>query len=593
MVMNRGRSQVGRLSDPRIIFCNGVFFIYALHYIIPFNFFFLALLANLLVFVVPGLGWTGILPKSLKNTILTILAVSAMSLGFLILGSLIRLLTEIPLSSVYFLVLLTITTNAGIFIFPRREDQKLIDNPKALKFSLVISLVLFCLLFFAGSRIPSLVDLDEEVPGASYGLVADLKPYMSYNSGYKYYFAHPPLSIFYGAYGALFLEKIHDMRYYYDAAKAIDDISYISGAKSSFEYPKSGGGSTKITIKHNENNFEAREIDGDNITVNTFKSQRELLIYFSERDRALFLRSDLLIPVRITNIFLFALSFAVIYLWCFSITQSSLTSLLLGLVFIFTVGNAVRSVSASHLAATNYSIIMLCYALFLSVRQKGELASQRILLLPGFFAAWANQKAIILLLAYGLWQTANSLINKESISGIIRKFLSNYPLIGFAFGMLAYVVYGVIIDIGEIYDFYIKEHLINRIRFGGIAGKTMYPNLDQLWMEFIIEAPLILLAVGLIATKWRSLKNEPLPLILTWLFLGCMIWSLVDWKQSRHFMTMLPAMFLLIAYMNNYLSTKGKQILTFCLAALIVYGGAFLSALVVDFEFYRPTPPIW
>ena len=66
------------------VFCNAVFLLYGLHYLLPLHNFILSILINLLIFIVPGIGWIGILKEKVKDSAMILFLIVFFSLGILV-----------------------------------------------------------------------------------------------------------------------------------------------------------------------------------------------------------------------------------------------------------------------------------------------------------------------------------------------------------------------------------------------------------------------------------------------------------------------------------------------------------------------------
>jgi hypothetical protein len=579
-------------GDWRFALCNGVFALYALHYLLPFDPLVLGILANLLVFIVPGLGWLGVLRPRCGDVIAGVLVLNASSLGVLLAASLARWLVGGPVSSAFFFSFLVAVTNVGIAWFPRPPGGFGFPGGRTLAAGCLSAFLLYGALFLGADRIPSLADLDEEVPGTSYGLVAELRPTMTSNMGYWFYFAHPPLSNLYTAYSVLFMERLDDMAYYHSAASALDAVNRDGGERT-FDYPGADGESIAMTVRRTAEGVVLRTREAGGKTGETaFADMPDAARRFSEWDRANFRRARLLPAVRASNIFLISLSFLALFLWTRSLTGSRVLPALVGLAFVLSPGSTVRSVSATHLAAANYTLLLFAYALVRSEERAADPGRSGWTALAGFMAAWAEQKTIVLVAAFVLCSAAASAWRRRSLPQAARDLFYR-PVLGYVAGLAAFWTYGLLVSAWTFVHFHIASHIVHRVRHPGLDGGRGYPGVLDLWQGFVVEAPLVLLVAASIVTGWRKIRRAPVPLLLVWIGLGAVGYSLVDWKQTRHLCTLLPAMSLVPVYLAAPAGPGERNALPWAYAALLAYSAAFLVMLGVDFDFYRPWPPIW
>ena len=535
-----------------VIFCNAIFLLYSLHYFLHFSNFTLSLLINLLIFIVPGIGWIGILKKRVKNSVMLLFFIVCFSLIILMTGLVGHHTFSIESSSLTFLIYLCIITNLGIFL-SRNSDtlQFFIGKKKEFLVLILCSFLIYGCMYYGAREIPPLVDLDLEIPGPAYGLIYELKPYLTTNMNEYLNFSHPPLANFYCAYGILFLDKMEKFKFYYDSAKQAEKI---------------------LKSKPNE------------------ESTHEITLSIFENDKKLFLQRNLLFEVRLANIFISVLIFASLFLLILRITNSKLLGIFAGSLYIFSPGIFVRSCSFNYVAVTNYGLFILVYCYIFFDNNRISWSRNLIILLPGVFAAFANQKTLFIIGAIVLLNAIIYIKKKEEKD--MRNIIVNPSIIGYTLGMVLFWIYGLLIDSQSFIHTHIKTHIFNRIfHIGSMPVK--YLSILRLWMEFLVEAPVFILAVLALVFVWKKYINRKEGIFILWFLVGAISFSIVDWRQTRHLMLLVPALIVLsmmaIAQVNKWL----KRGFILLLVVALSYSLWFNIQLLNDFTFYKPTPSFW
>jgi hypothetical protein len=416
-------------------------------------------------------------------------------------------------------------------------------------------------------------DLDNEAQGTAYGLINHLKPYMVTNRRMIYYFAHPPLLHFYIGATSLFCGKLEELSYYYKAAKRAE---------------------TQLGMKISEDDLEK-------IWLKNLKT-------FFER--------PLLLSTRMPSIFFSALTGLTFIFFLKHFIHSYLILVMAPLLYFTLPEVFVRSCFAGYMAIDNFILLIMAYLsithtkeskgidnfillimAYLSITHATENKRHHLnylFVLSGCFAALADQKTLIFPLA--LLCT----IMIERGTGIIGRLKSafSHPLILlFSIGIAIYFAYGIWVDAKTFIDDQVMWHFIDRFRLGDIrmthSSEIWYPSIMEVWREFGHNLGYYFLFIGAI-TAIYSLKNkqDKISLLGYWFLIGAVLFSLTDWRQTRHFMLIIPPMIICTLLFLDKMESRIKYPLIGLLALTIIRNTWVILKLAEDFETIKPTP-IW
>jgi hypothetical protein len=170
------------------------------------------------------------------------------------------------------------------------------------------------------------------------------------------------------------------------------------------------------------------------------------------------------------------------------------------------------------------------------------------------------------------------------------------PLAGAAGALVLFAAYGWAVDArGFSYDF-LQEHVLRRlaptdVRFTA-SGTHSYPSIPALWVEFGAHYGLLLTAWGAWATL-KTLRSERPAARAAALsvLLGAVVFSLTDWRQTKHLAQVVPLGLVAIAAAWPR-SERGRR-LAWVAAMLVVAWNLWTTwPLVSDFSALRPST-IW
>lgn len=533
-------------------FCNAIFLLYGLHYVLPIHNFTLSILINLIIFIIPGIGWMGMLKEKIKDSIMLVFFTVCFSLGILILGLVGHYVIKLKPESFTFLIYLFAVTNIGIFLSGNSATLKLFMGKKKEFFILIVcSFLIYGYIYYGAERLPGLVDIDLEIPGSTYGLLYVLKPYQTSDiSPLYFYFCHPPLTNLYSAFGVLFLDKAQEFKFYYDSAKTAER-----------------------TFTGNPEN------------------DTRIAAYLAQEDRKVFSQNQkkLVFAGRMANIFISLLVFWAVFKLTLYLTGSQAGGLCAGLLYVSFPGIFVRSSTAYYLPLTNYGFLILAhqYIAFGNDRMS-SMRKNMLMFLPGIFAGLVNQKILVLIIAIALLNIIRIFYYKRKGHLWLSSIL-DVPIIGYMLGMAVYWIYGFIIDKHSFILCHIQMHFLDRI-FHLRQIYSAYPSIWKLWREFQIEFPLFILTFPALTFLWKKYIQRKEGVLILWFLVGALSFSIVDWKQTRHLMNLVPALVILFMVFVVQQEKWRKGVWIFILMCALVYSLWFDMKVLHNFTFYRPTP---
>jgi hypothetical protein len=459
-------------------------------------------------------------------------------------GCLFFYITKITLSSVNMLIFLGLISNIGIvFSQPLLEVPKVQLNKIRKVELLLLSIILYSVLFISALRIvPPLEDHDSETQGTAYGLMHRLEPHMVTNRRAVYFFAHPLLLHFYIGSSFLLLDELEEVSYYYDSA-----------------------------------------LEGERLDT------------IWNRDFQKFVANPHLLATRMSNLFFSVLIFYFLFLFLYSSTDSYFLSLS-GPILYFTFPEVfVRSSYGGYMAIENFSILMMSHLFFFKDSFKSdEKYINTLSFLSGVFAVFASQKIIIVLIAMVI---SDFVCHDGNFSEKAIAPLKNRIVQGVLLGTILFLGYGFLVDSKVFIGDYIKQHMLYRFRLDDVrftfSSKIWYPSIPGLWKEFYgnLGFPFLLAAIPLsVYTLFRIKSRESF--FGLWFMVGAVIFSLVDWRQTKHLMLIiLPLIISMIIFISR--SRQWVKIVFFFMLVFLVQNNIkVIISLAKDFSTISPTP-IW
>ncbi len=163
--------------------------------------------------------------------------------------------------------------------------------------------------------------------------------------------------------------------------------------------------------------------------------------------------------------------------------------------------------------------------------------------------------------------------------------------IGFGMGMVIHYTYGLALDPGGFIQDHAIMHFLGRYYFGTEAAPG-YLSLTGLWVEYYRFLGPPFLPIALVAAAYFLIKNpeNKESLWSFWFFTGAVLFSLVDWKCTRHLaMLTAPLTVATIIFTSRFKSPwRLAFIIVFCW--VIGYNSWTIYQMTQDFSYITPTP---
>lgn len=532
------------------------------------------LVVGLVLFVLPGAAFVDRRRSDLGVVVYRVVAASVAASAAALLAV---MALPGPTSRTVFLLALATLTNLGLWLGTRRGWylQQSFATP------LTRGLLLLSALFYVQSYIaaahvvPALEDQDMELQGTAYGLVNELVPTMSTNQSSRYYFAHPLLLHLLIGESVLVSGDLERLHYYHTGAVALGDAP--------------------------PGKFEGEAFDIWEAAVDARWAA----------DFQHFLRDPVLVPTRTPNLFLSALTLFPLGLLVFRLSGSAVAAWLAGLLYMTLPEVFVRSSYGGYMALANFLGVSAAYFYLLAsgLLPERDLAAPRVAithrysLSAAFLGGWADQKFVIVpIAALGhaalrwVWPARDAVRSGSKLWARPDVRAAVVLVLGFALGWITYMVYGVIVAKDMFIEHHIREHFLDRFRMEEVApeeapGGWVYPSVAGLWQQFASHSGWLVAAFGAGACV-RAVRRirEAEGMLLLWIAVAALGFSLIDWRQTKHFAQFLPALCALTGVLWAATSGKGRTVANALVLVAIAWNGWQIARLMQDFSAIQPLP---
>jgi len=476
------------------------------------------------------------------------------------------------------------------------------------------------LAFFQGATVivPVMDDHDYETQGTAYGLLQRLQMTLLTDRGTNFCYAHPPLVHVYVAGSFLYHGQKDDLAYY-DAAwrrvrLAAQGLSFEPAVDEFFCLPEKGGlvGSRRLEdrlatrhrivgVPGNDYLVSPPLPEGNEWPAGERISVRELevqLIY-DRFQRNTHHRT----ATRSANVFLAALTVGLLGAWIARMTGYWWLGLLAASAFAANPEVFVRSCYGGYFAISMFAAMQILLAVESRTRQRLP-GAWTTCLLAGGFAGLGNHKLVLLPVAVIVWEFVRS-VQTPLPKRAIRALLDPVA-IGFAAGTIIFWAYGLAVSPNAFWLEHVRHHLVDRIIHENPLGYGNYPAVGALWLEFCQHTGYVLLPLAIVAlaalcfarrtTPKRTTIGDPATgwrdtpgLWAVWMLLTAVVFSLVDWRQTKHLMPLLLSMHLAPALWAAS-HRIALAIVTVALAGLLLWDLEMLRLLVANFRNFSITP---
>ena len=509
-----------------------------------------SLCINLVLFLVPGLPFVGVMVR--KGWLQRFELLGAIGFSFVIFLAVLGIehIVGLPAKAGLMWNGTWAVTNLGLLLYVLGGGPSLwrirVNLRRACSFILLF-IAAYLAFFYGATRIvPVLGDQDGEVQGTAYALMTRMEPSLDTSRNTEYLFAHPPLLNFYVAGSLMYFNLLSEMALY--DPQSPDHLSLRESYKRYMQHP-----------------------------------------YLQE--------------TRTPNIFLSALTVALLGFWVGRVTGRQWLGLLVAFAYGSTAEVFVRSVYGGYFAIGNFALLQILLAVEVWMTNRGR-SAWLICFLSGVFAALADHKMMFLPMAVVIWEALGSWREIRFIASV--KALLNPVAVGFVAGSALFWSYGLAISRNDFWMDHVRHHFVDRVLNYNARGLDMsrYPSLGGLWLEFWQHTGYLLLPLGAIAlwllcfrnastikgenpqsvSGWRGMPG----LWAIWALLAAIAFSIVDWRQTKHLAPLTLPLFLAI----SQIGIKRIQcvIVDALLIALAIWNVGILYIVAGNFEFLEKMP---
>jgi len=402
-------------------------------------------------------------------------------------------------------------------------------------------------------------DHDFEIYNCAYGLVNRLQPATYTERSFletslrecsPYYFSHPPLLSFYGGYSLLMSEGIMDYKIYDDAA---------------------------LVFKNSRINRPLDELKKIYKTLAKVCNR-----YYSHNAR--------LLEIRTPALFFSTLLCLVLFYTIFLFSGSKLLGVLGTLLYFSFYEVFARSLFGGYAAVDNLITVYFIYQYIFLKRGISVLTN-------GIYMALIDHKLITIPISSfvsGLFTNNNG----EAI--FIKRFAqaasrSKEIIIGFLIGTIIFWLWGITLNREAFMNQHVREHLFGRVFYGLLdlfGSKRAQVSICDLWMDFyggvgpLFPVLFIWVLFDFIKNRFQGQKGKLFLLIQ--LIIGAISFSVVDNRQTKHLMLIMPAMVIFVMMFVAELK-KPTKIIAYCLLlGTIIWNLKMIPGFLSNFSLFEP-----
>jgi len=538
---------------------------------------FLVFLLPVCVLLLPGLCWltrkTGAPGRGeergedLTTHVFKIVALStAVLLGVIVLLAVgpfePRPRTGLGASAQRLVIAYSVICNAGLILTTKRAATKWGFK---LKWEHVTIVVLVTTFFCVGNdlifKIPHQVDQDLEIQGTTFGLLADLNPAMVTDRKALHFFAHPLLFHFQVSGVILSSNQLLAFEPYYDAYhRAIRLLERL--------------GQEEGWVR---------------------------MVFIWDSNKRNFYRTMPVAHGRSVSLFFACLVVLTIFWVTTYWTGSAGAGLMAAALTASSPELFSRECMTSYAAVTNW--ILLC-AVHLALLYRKRRATWLVVFSAALMAATINQKCVLMpasLVVFGVLALEFGPGFVGRTLAWLRRAFRDPSFLGFTAGIMAFALVGALVNWSEFVDEFILSHGADRLlpvsmQINTTEGLTAYPSIPELWSLFDTQAGghLTLLSALAALAMIVGRRRDPLT-AFAWLFvIGGVLFSLVDWKQTKHLMLVIPSMNICIATMWARFPGKVRWVVALVVAAALVYNtGVIVQVAKLGLDNVLTSKGVW
>ena len=512
------------------------------------------LLVTWILFVAPGLAFT----DRRGHDAFTIVASAIVRSTVVVMVSwIVVALLPGPVHRELFLITIALVVNFGLVRGSRRGWFPELSLRSPFAKALGIAAFLFFVQSYVGAayRIPALEDQDMEVQGTAYGLVHSLRPTMVTNRGTTNFFAHPPLLHAWIGLSMLVTDELDDLRFYHEAAMAARGES--------------------------REQLDARF--------------RETFARFEQAPHLLGTRTPTVIMGVMTMI-LFALLIR-------ELTGSAVAAVGGAVLYATLPEVYVRSAYGGYMTVTSlWGLLVIRSYLSASGLLEGgtRSANLRAVLGGSALGAVANSKSVMIAVATVLHGCLTALADAFGNANVVfwrnRKLVASAAVaLGFWMGWLLFAAWGVGISRADFVEDHMRVHFLDRFQFNTVwlqkptGSLDKYPSIGALWAQYAKHIGWPIAGVGMLALAraMRRFKGAD-GVLLMWFAVGGIMFSITDWRQTKHLALILPPLLTLIAMLWSGVHGRARFVLTVVLTTGLVLNVWRVAMLMIDFTYLVP-----
>ena len=504
-----------------------------------------SLAINAVLFLVPAVPFVGVMIRRgwLRDySSLWLFLLSSM----IFVGSLVSVhVLRLPIRAGVIWNIEWLVCNLGVvlnLVFHGASDLYVRVSGKKILHTLTPFLLVYIVLFYGATCVvPILPDQDDEVQGTAYGLIMHLKPSFRTARHTEYFFSHPPAVHVYVAGSLLYFNLLEQLAIY------------------------------------------------DSLTPNSL-SPEDMFEHYNKYPHLLETRSP--------GVFFGALTALLLYGWVMRLSGRWWIGLLVAFTYVSTPAVFVRSAYAGYFAVTNLLQIQI-FLLMEDRELKPEKSNWIACFLAGTVAALCDHKMILLPISLVFWEIWR--MKKTGRQFAAANAISHPLVMGFTAGMALFWVYGLTISPGDFLRDHVHNHLIDRVLHYNPLGYSGYPGLTTLWIEFWRHTGYLLLPLGIISLGVLCFRRSSngctgrgwsgtAGLWSIWTISLAIVFSSVDWRQTKHLAPMTMPLSLAMAHFifKRYHLVFGSLLLL----AILAINLSILYPLVRDFN-SLPALPDW
>lgn len=501
------------------------------------------LAAGLLVLVLPGTGWLGLFRRAPLSPAALALAVTGMSTLSTLGALLVTAAPPGPPSRGLAVAWTVLFLNAGLVW--KGAPGPLQENVRWRLLGAVAAVGFLVASLFALYVVPPLEDHDMEVRDTAWGLAADWKPYLLTNRQLYVQASHPVLFHFHVAECLLFTGEIAATKADYDAARRA----------------------------------EAAEARHEAIPWDAWWRE----------DYEAMLADPALAGTRAASCTLSALGLALLAQLVVVFTGTLWTGIAAAALFLSFPESLVRMGYAGYFPPAFFisAVIFLLLA---------ERASWGWIAAAGAFAAMLDHKMIVVVLAVAALAGLDAL--RTRLRTWDRGALA--LVLGFGAGTLLWWTYGLSVHAQAFIQDHLRKHFIHRALFHdfrlGPSPERYAPGMGQLWLEFNAHTGYLFVPLSVLALAFWFFRREERPGLATslatllgaWFLTGSVLYTLTDWRQTKHLMNQLtPMVVAAVALLSPKLPPWLRTVAAMCLLIAVGFNIAADVRLVRDFGSFR------